>query len=94
MEGKIDDIWMADENHGVIVYNDLDTSGGQSGSMVLLTEEQSKVTAMISDDIKSDNVKTFPVGTRSVQIHGTNIAVHTGGNGIRNWATIITPTIM
>ena len=93
MDGTISKIIMKDENHGLIMYRNIDTSQGQSGSMIMLTEEPSKVAKLA--DINSSNMKKFPVGAESgVRILGTNIGVHCGGAHRRNWGTLISPTIM
>ena len=106
MQGTIEQIKFTDKDHAVIAYTDIDTSCGQSGSMILLVEDQSKLIDMI--DFEYDDLKEFPAVTRlevsadqrveskanDVRICSTNIGVHVAGNHGRNWGTVITPTIM
>ena len=109
MEGTISQIIMKEGDHGLIIYKNIDTSRGQSGSMIVLIEDNSKVTDMV--DKKSDDLKSYPIVNRvqdvsshdfhihvkpkEIRMDGTNIGVHVAGiEGSKNWGTLLTPTIM
>ena len=73
MEGTICEIVRKNGDHGIIVYRDLDTSCGQSGGMILLLEESSKICDMI--DIQRDGVKAFPMATEVAAVPDARVAV-------------------
>merc|ERR1712046_132515 len=61
MEGSISNIHWTDKTkeHGLIMYKDIDTTRGQSGSMIYIVNDQSEVKNMLSQ-IELEKVKPYP----------------------------------